>query len=261
MGGSGSVARHEAMRIGLLRRMVNGLFALTTSRAVSGREHVPPDGVACLLVFNHLSNLDPPLIFGQLNRFDVTALVAAEYRANGFHRRMIEWAGGRWIQRGASDRAALKLALASLERGWIVGIAPEGGRAKDGRMRAAKPGSAFLAHHAGAPILPVAVTGTEQVSRSLKRLRRARITVTFGPLFALPPEIPGDRKGHFQRCSDEIMCRIGVLLPPAYRGAYAAHPRLLELLHERPGPDAAIASGPRQGVDDVPTGTPGYRVA
>jgi 1-acyl-sn-glycerol-3-phosphate acyltransferase len=241
--------------------LVNGLFALTTHRTVQGREHVPPEGTACLLVFNHLSNLDPPLIFGQLSRFDLTALVAAEYRGSGFHRRMIEWAGGRWIQRGASDRFALKLALDALDRGWIVGIAPEGGRSKTSGMRAAKPGPAFLAVHAGASILPVAVTGTQTISQNLKRLRRAGVTVTFGPVFSLPVETPGDRKGHFQRCSDEIMCQIGALLPLEYRGVYASHPRLLELISEHSAPAIPFEAGDRQGVDDVPARQSRHRVA
>lgn len=250
--------RSERARIRLLRVMVNGLFMLLTRRTVRGADLVPPEGSGCVLVFNHLSNLDPPLIFGQLDRFDLTALVAAEYRSNGFHRRMIEWAGGRWIQRGASDRAALKLALALLESGWIVGIAPEGGRSKDGRMRPAKPGPAFLAVHANRPIVPVAVTGTEQIARDLKRLRRAPITLTFGPAFTLPAESPGDRKAHFQRCSDELMCRIAAMLPPEYRGAYAEHPRLHELLAEA----STLGVHTREeGVDDVSTRQSRYRLA
>jgi 1-acyl-sn-glycerol-3-phosphate acyltransferase len=208
------------MRVRVLRVLVNVLFAALTRRRTSGLEHIPRSG-PCVLVFNHLSNLDPPLIFGQIRRLDLTALVAAEYRSRGFHRVMIEGAGGRWIRRGASDRAALKQALSFLERGWIVGIAPEGGRSPNHAMRNGKPGTAFLAVHAGVPILPVGVTGTETVASSLKRFRRPEITVTFGPLFTLPPAEPGNHKLHLERSTDLIMSRIAQLLPGTYRGVYA----------------------------------------
>ena len=68
----------------LLRRILDLLFAGLSSRRVTGLDNIPSDG-GCLLVFNHLSNFDPPLIFTLLRRSDVTGLVAANYRrrANG----------------------------------------------------------------------------------------------------------------------------------------------------------------------------------
>lgn len=220
-------------RIRVLRHAVNGLFSLLTKPTVTGAEHIPETG-PCLLVFNHLSNLDPPLIFGQIPRYDLTALVAAEYRTNGFYRRAIEWAGGSWIRRGASDRAALRFGIEALKQGWIVGIAPEGGRSKDGRMREAKPGPAFLALHAGVPILPVGVTGTNQVSAGLRRFRRVPVSVTFGPLFDPPLQTSASHKQHLSDCTDDIMCHVAALVPPDVRGVYADHPRLIPLLANLP---------------------------
>lgn len=225
-----ALPRWKRVRIALLRRVVQGLFALLTRPTVAGHDQIPRSG-PCVLVFNHISNLDPPLIFSQIPRLELTALVAAEYRTNGFYRRAIEWAGGAWIRRGASDRAALRYGLDALEKGWIVGIAPEGGRSKDGRMREAKPGPAFLALHAGVPILPVGVTGTNQVSGGLRRLRRVPVSVTFGPPFELPPQTASSQKAHLLDCSTEIMCRIAALVPPDQRGVYANHPRLPHLLN------------------------------
>lgn len=220
-------------RIRVLRHAVNGLFSLLTKPTVAGVEHIPEYG-PCLLVFNHISNLDPPLIFGQIQRYDLTALVAAEYRANGFYRRAIEWAGGSWIRRGASDRVALRYGIEALEQGWIVGIAPEGGRSNDGRMRAAKPGPAFLALHAGVPILPVGVTGTNHVSAGLRQFRRVPVSVIFGPPFELPSQVAPSHKQHLSDCTDEIMCHIAALVPPELHGVYNEHPRLIPLLAESP---------------------------
>jgi len=224
-----SVARIHRMRVRLVRLLVNALFELLTHRTVTGLENIPASG-PCLLVFNHLSNFDPPLIFGQLDRFDVLGLVASEYKSNRFYRTVIEWAGGRWIRRGASDRQALKNAIAALNDGWIVGIAPEGGRSKNGGLRAGKPGTAALTMHSGAPILPVGLTGTEDIARGLKRFRRVPLTVSFGPVFWLSSISSGNHKRDLEERTDEIMCHIAALVPVQYRGVYNDHLRLPCLL-------------------------------
>lgn len=243
---SGRPARFRAR---VMERCVNTLFRLLTRFEVSGAEHIPASG-PCLMVINHVSNFDPPLIFATIERSDITALVASEYQANALYRKAIEWAGGSWIRRGASDRAALDFALTALSNGWIVGIAPEGGRSKNGRLREGKPGPAFLALHAAVPILPVGLVGTGEIASGLKRLRRVPVTVIFGPTFTLPSRSTASHKEHLRECTTEIMCHIAALLPPAARGAYADAPRLRELLE--PGKGAGVAN---EGVANVPTGS------
>jgi 1-acyl-sn-glycerol-3-phosphate acyltransferase len=83
--------------------------------------------------------------------------------------------------------------------------------------------------------MPVAVTGTEDraVLENLKRFRRSRIVVRGGEPFII--EIPKGkgREQAMREATDEIMCRIGALLPEKYRGVYADHPRLKELLSQQ----------------------------
>ena len=203
----------------LVRGVVRGLFRLAARIEVSGAEHVPPAG-GCLLVFNHLSNFDPPLFLAVLDRPKVTALVAANYQDRPFHRFWLNAAGVLWIRRGASDRATLRAALAHLQQGWMVGLAPEGTRSRDGRLHAAKPGAAFLAAESGVPILPVGITGTESLAADLRRLRRGRITVQFGEPIDLPAGA-GRSKQSLQAATDLLMSRVAALLPAAYRGVYA----------------------------------------
>jgi 1-acyl-sn-glycerol-3-phosphate acyltransferase len=216
-------------RIGLLRAFVNLLFTILTRRRVAGLENIPAEG-GCVLVFNHVSNIDPPLFFGLIKRPKLTALLASNYRERPFHRFWIEAAGGLWIRRGQSDRAALAAALTLLEQGWIVGLAPEGTRSPTGGLREAKRGAAFLAARAGVPVLPVGVTGTGTLMRSLKRLRRPMVTVTFGKPFRLPAPNGRDQKQQLQAATDEMMCRVAALLPPGYRGVYADRLRTSELM-------------------------------
>ena len=82
----------------------------------------------------------------------------------------------------------------------------------------------------------MAITGTwdKEVYGRLKRFKRLDITIRVGETFTLPP-LPRQNKDEFlQQSTDEIMCRIAAMLPPEYRGVYAEHPRLLELLLDEP---------------------------
>jgi 1-acyl-sn-glycerol-3-phosphate acyltransferase len=118
-----------------------------------------------------------------------------------------------------------------MEQDNILVIAPEGTRSRTGALIEAKPGVSYLATKLNRPIVPVALTGTEDKALfgNLKRLRRAHITVTAGPAFTLPPLPRQNRDEALQRYTDEIMCHIAALLPERYRGVYANHPRLKEL--------------------------------
>lgn len=215
----------------LLRLTLKVLYSCVMRRQVFGLEHIPSTG-PCLLVFNHLSNLDPHLLFCLLSRDDLTGLFASDYRSHPFFRFMVECPGGLWLRRGEGDRSALRAALARLEEGWMVGLAPEGRRSSTGALREGKRGAAFLAVWAGIPVLPVAITGTENVAAGIRHLRRAAVTVHFGEPFWLPQQGGGGTKQHLQVCTDEIMCRIAALLPADYRGAYEAHPHLQALISE-----------------------------
>jgi 1-acyl-sn-glycerol-3-phosphate acyltransferase len=119
-----------------------------------------------------------------------------------------------------------------MKAGGILVIAPEGTRSKSEALAEGKPGVAYLAMKAGVPIVPIALTGTEDrlVLARLKHLKKSEIKIVIGPAFTLPPVKGRDRDAALRQYTDEIMCRIGALLPEKYRGVYAQHPRLKELL-------------------------------
>ena len=226
--------RAEARRgwqIPVVRSVLNALFAALTRREVFGAEHVPAEG-PCLLVFNHLSTLDGPLLITVVPRRDLSALVTSDYRRRPLQRLLIEAAGGVWIRRGTGDRAALETALALLGQGRIVAVAPEGRISPTKTLIEAKRGPAFLAARANVPVVPVALTNTEHVVRALKRLRRITLTIRFGEPLLFPPLEPVNRKQQLEDFTDTIMCRIAALLPPEYRGVYADHPGLKASTHE-----------------------------
>jgi 1-acyl-sn-glycerol-3-phosphate acyltransferase len=214
-----------------LRSIVHFLFKLLTHVEVEGLENVPRSGGA-ILSANHLGRLDSPLVFALLERDDATGLVADKYKKYILLRPLVDAVGGIWINREEADFQALRVARDYLQKGGMLGIAPEGTRSRTGALMHPKTGVAYLAHKAGVPILPVGITGTEKAVRELFRFQRPRLTVRFGKPFTLPTLERGERSVMLRANTDEIMCRIAALLPEEYRGVYKEHPRLRELLLE-----------------------------
>lgn len=196
-----------------LARLLARLLLRVTVRGV---EHMPRTG-PLLVTMNHLGGADPVLCLAYLPRplviagkseilgWPVLGVIARAYGMVPLHR-------------GEPDRATLKLLIGRLAGGAALLIAPEGRESRTGALEAGKTGPAFLAQHAGAAILPVAITGTAwaAVLPAWKRLRRPAVTVTIGPAYHLPPGLPR------RAAADEIMRRLAALLPPAYQGVYAA---------------------------------------
>jgi 1-acyl-sn-glycerol-3-phosphate acyltransferase len=213
----------------LLRTALCVLFRLLTRLTVEGRERIPTTG-SCLLVSNHLGIIDGPLVFSLISRDDATGLVALDHKSNPIIRFVVETADGIWIDRERTDFRALKQARNFLKRGGLLGVAPEGTRSHTQSLIEAKAGVAFLADKSGAVVVPMAITGSEHALKKMFTLQRPKVTVRVGRPFHLPPLARDDRDGSLQRNTDEIMCRIAALLPEAYHGVYAGHPRLGQLL-------------------------------
>jgi len=205
------------------------LFFLLTRVHVHGKENVPSHG-GYIAAANHLSIVEIPLIYCLIRREDVTGLVAKKHYSNPFFRGLIYGLGGIWLKRTEIDTRALRAARDHLRSGGVLGISPEGTRSSTGALIEAKTGVAFLADQAGVPILPVAVSGTWQITKELLTLRRPKIVVQFGTLFTLPSIDRSDRDAGLKQNTDEIMCRLAALLPPENRGFYAEYPRVQELI-------------------------------
>ena len=130
------------------------------------------------------------------------------------------------VDRGAADRRALRTALDVLSRRGRLLIFLEGTRSATPGMRRAEAGVGFLARRSGAAILPVGDLGHRGgARRAVTGCRGAcRSACRYGPVFQLPERAPGERRDD-QAVADLIGTRIAALLPPAYRGVYAAEVR------------------------------------
>jgi 1-acyl-sn-glycerol-3-phosphate acyltransferase len=212
--------------------IVRLFFAVFTRLEVQGVEVIPTEGAA-ILVSNHLGIMDAPLIFALLKRKDATSLVADTYQRQPFIRWVVNTVQGIWINREDADLHALRQARNFLQNGGLLGIAPEGTRSRTGVLMPAKTGAAYLADKVqGVRLIPAAIWGTEKLFSKLAGFHRPPVHVCIGEPFTLPPLERQDRSASLQRNTDEIMCRIAVMLPPEYRGVYADHPRLHELLSQ-----------------------------
>lgn len=212
-----------------LHWLFNALFALLTVRDVEGLDRLPADG-PYILATNHLSIYDPALIYGLIGDERFSGWAAEKWERHLIFGSILKLGQAIFIQRGQVDREALDGALRWLRQGNVFGIAPEGTRSRTGGLIRGKTGVAYLAHESGVPILPLAHAGTEGSIRSLFRLRRQRIRVRFGEPIRLSPPDPSHRTAALRPDTDEVMCQIAAMLPPAYRGVYRDHPRLAELL-------------------------------
>ncbi len=200
---------------------------------VTGGENIQ-DGKAYVVATSHISRLDTPFLMLSTHRQDIIAMVAREYQKAPFFGWFLDKLGVIWISRDGYDLGAFREASRSLKKRWIVGLAPEGTRSKTQQLLEGKPGAALLAIRNQVEVIPTAVLGSTEVIQSLLRLRKAKVEVRFGKPFLLP-QVGDERtnKARLQQATDEIMCRIALLLPEDRRGFYADHPRLIELEAEQ----------------------------
>lgn len=209
----------EPLAYRVLRLIARVITRLTMRPSYVGLEHFP-DEPPYLLVTNHLSLFDLPLLLSVFPH-TVRAFAANKHRWNPIYWPFLKAGGSIWVRRGAVDRRALREALEVLERGEVLGLAPEGTRSGDTHaLQKGKAGAAYLATRADLPIVPVGIVGTEKVKRALPRLRRARVQLIVGEPFRLPKE-GRVRSPQLHAFADRIMYRIAALLPPKYRGVYA----------------------------------------
>ncbi|MFQ6133520.1 MAG: lysophospholipid acyltransferase family protein [Armatimonadota bacterium] len=179
---------------------------------VEGEENVPAEG-GVILACNHVSYLDPPAVGAAIHR--PTWYMAKQEL---FEVPLFGWVISRTrafpVRRGAPDRRALRRATELLAAGEVVTMFPEGGRRDGDRLEDPELGLAFIAARSGAPVVPVALMGTEQVlPRGAKFPHFGRVVVRFGEPLSFS-QYGGRRasKQELQEISQEVMAAIGGLM-------------------------------------------------
>ncbi len=188
---------------------------------MSGRENLPQGG-PLIVVANHLAHLDGPLLLASLPWL-MEGIALSDLGRVPVTGQLLRLYGVIWVRRDEYDRELLRRALAVLAEGKVLALTPEARMSVTGALERARTGAAYLALKSGAPVLPIAITGTEKIYGAWRRWRRPRVTVTIGQAFHLPPVALKGAGRHevLRQAADEIMLHIARLLPPEYRGVYA----------------------------------------
>ena len=203
----------------IVRAIINGLLNLITRREYVGLENIPAEP-PYIMVTNHLAVFDSPVLL-TVCPHTIRAFAAAKHKRNPFYALILVIMGAIWVRRGEVDRKALRGALDVLERGEVLGMAPEGTRARGPyALQKGKTGPAYIAARTDVKIVPVGLTGTEKVKRNLPRLRRTDVRIVVGQPFRLP-ESGRVRGQKLHEYTNLIMYSIAELLPEEYRGVYA----------------------------------------
>ena len=190
---------------------------------VEGLENVPEDGPV-ILAGNHLSFIDSiflPLVL----RRRITFVAKAEYFDDPKTAWFFRAVGQIPIKRGdghASARA-LETAKEVINAGGVFGIYPEGTRSPDGRLYKGHTGVARLAVDTGAPVVAVAMVGTEEVQPIGKIVPRVFRTIRVRFSEPMVFQIPGERPDPLmlRRFTDQIMFRLQELSGQEYVNRYA----------------------------------------
>lgn len=201
----------------LCTSVVRILFILFSRRQIVGRGNLPPRGPV-IIVSNHLNNVDPGFLAVTLPR-RIVFMAKQEIFGWPVLGPMFRWAGVFPVRRFEADLVALRRAIRVLREGEVLGMFPEGTRSRNGGMGPGYPGTAIIALRSGAPVVPVAITGTEQIKGPLSLLRRPPLQMVIGKPFFLNGGTR-IRTAEVEKGTEIIMRHIAELLPLQYRGIY-----------------------------------------
>ncbi len=200
-------------RPNLTYRLISWLVVLPLYRLLfrgrtGGGSHVPMDG-ALVVVANHGSYLDPPLVGHALGR-PVAFMAKAELFRVPLLGALIRACGAYPVSRGAGDREAIRTAGERLALGWATGVFLDGTRQADGRVNAPQLGAALLAARAGVPLLPVAIVNSHRaLGPHGAGLRLVPVHVRIG--MPIPPPTSRSRQ-ELERVTREAQDQINALL-------------------------------------------------
>ncbi len=192
-------------------RVAGGLAKWWFHIDIRGAEHMPAEGPV-VLCMNHESMLDIPVAVLASPR-PITFMAKRELFRSRAGARVFSELGGFSVDRDAFDLGAIQTALEVVGRGEVLGMYPEGTRTP-GTLLPFLRGAAWIALHAGAPLLPAAITGTDaSMPPGRKVPKRVGVRVAFGqPIPVDTVDDPAKRRAEAARLTAELRAAIEGLL-------------------------------------------------
>lgn len=229
--------------------LARNLLGFLTDMEIEGEENFPKSG-PLIMVGNHFSFIDPA-VFVSIAPWPMDFIGGA---VTPHAPKIVQFIPRLWgylpVYRGTGSTYALKEADHILKTGGVVGIFPEGGSWAQ-VLRPARPGAALLTATAGAPLLPIGLTGFPKVFPALRQGKRARVRIRIGKPFG-PFKIFGsryERRRQLDQIGDEIMTRIAELIPQEEAGLFSKDPKVREAAK---GTEYYPWEGIREGQDKYP---------
>jgi len=191
------------------------IFNIIAKMEFNGVENIPRQGAA-IVAANHMTNFD--VIPMQLAS---PRLIFYMGKAELFKNPIIDWIfrrlGGFPVYRGAHDDWAMDHARKILDLNEVLGMFPEGTRSKGRGLRTAKTGVARLSIEKNVPIIPMAVIGTEKITKKFPK--RTKVIINIGK-----PIRPYENETALN-LTDRVMFALADMLPDELRGVYSLrHP-------------------------------------
>ncbi len=195
-----SLALYHLLKWSVVSPLLHTYFRIK----IYGAEKVPQSG-GLILVSNHASYFDPPIISNCVGR-PVAFMAKEELFKIPVFKQGIKLYGAYPVKRSSGDRTALRAALKAMESGWIAAIFLQGTRAADARITDPKRGAAWIACKAQVPLLPVSLWGTEKIlTKGSSFPKSVPITVRIGEAIAPPATLnKEDLQAVTDRCATVI---------------------------------------------------------
>ncbi len=194
------------------RGLAHVFLKTTCGITYEGREHVRPYAKGGLLIVsNHLSFLDPPMVACVMEREIHFLARKTLFKKNGFGW-LISSLNSIPVDQEKPDMNGLRIIIKRLKEGHAVLLFPEGARSLDGTLQAGAPGAGLVAAKAGVPILPVRIFGSYEVlprgqDGEKVKFRRHPLRVAIGQPY-LPDFASIKGKEGYDALSREMMAKI-----------------------------------------------------
>lgn len=196
-----------------------GTLAMFADIEVKNRERLAVGGPV-IYVCNHLANLDPPIVASVLPR-RALFLAKRELFSNPLFTFLLKGWGAYPVSRYSADLHALRWARAMLEDSRAVVMFPEGTRSRNMEgLKKGQVGTALVAAHTGATVIPIGFYGTDNLQNILKVLMPiAKIKMSVGEPFRIDQDVSG--RSELERATQELMTRLAMQLPEERRGIFS----------------------------------------